>query len=288
MSRLPTFLIIGAQKSGTISLYEYLRQHPQVYMSPVKEPQFFTYEGERPPSAFVITEWSDYQALFAQAREDHIALGEASTSYLHALHAPERITRYLPNVRLVAILRNPVERAFSNWIHNVENGRERLEFRDALNVEEERMRQGVGYAFYYLYKGFYYQHLCRYLALLPRDHLRVYLFDDLCSDPVRVIQDIYGFIGVDPDFQPRIERHNVSGIPKGLPGRIFSRVRKSTWVQKKGKELVPERVRAWVRKRLIWRPSLPQDVRYALIELYREDILQLESLLGRDLSAWLK
>lgn len=287
MGRLPTFLIIGAQKSGTTSLYEYLRQHPQVYMSPVKEPHFFTYEGERPPSSSVITEWSDYQALFAQA-QDHIALGEASTSYLHANHAPERIAHYLPEVRLVAILRNPVERAFSNWMHNVENGRERLEFRDALDAEGERMRQGVGYAFYYQYKGFYYRHLCRYLALFPRDRLQVYLFDDLRSDPVSVVQDIYGFVGVDPSFRPRIERHNVSGIPKGLPSRVFSLVRKSTWVQKKVKPLIPERVRVWIRERLTWRPILPQDVRHALIELYREDILQLESLLGRELSAWLK
>jgi len=237
-TRLPNFLIIGAQKAGTTSLYEYLRQHPQVYMSPVKEPHFFTYEGEARPSADIVTQWSQYLALFAGAQGHHVAIGEASPSYLHAHHAPERIHRYLPDVRLIAILRNPVERAFSNWVHNVEHGRERLSFPEALAREEERMRQGAGYVFDYRWKGFYAAHLSRYLALFPRDHLRVYLFDELRAKPAWVMRDLFEFLEIDPDFQARLERHNVSGIPKGLAGQVFSRVRKSRVAQRIGKKWI--------------------------------------------------
>jgi len=286
--RLPNFLIIGAQKAGTTSLYEYLRQHPQVYMSPVKEPHFFTYEGETPPSAEIVTEWSHYLALFSKAREGHVAIGEASPSYLHAEHAPGRIARYLPRARLIAILRNPVERAFSNWIHNVEHGREQLSFPEALAQEEERMRQGAGYAFYYKWKGFYFRHLSRYLALFPRDQLRVYLFDDLRANPSFVMRDLFEFLEVYPDVSIRFERHNVSGVPRGMAGRLFSRIRKLQAAQQIGKRLMPEAIRRRARSQLLVKPALQEEVRAYLIEVYREDVLRLQDLLRRDLSAWLR
>lgn len=288
MSRLPNFLIIGAQKSGTTSLYEYLRQHPQVYMSPIKEPHFFTYEGAHPPSPGIVTNWFAYQALFSGAKEHHIAVGEASPSYLHAEYAPERIARYLPEVRLIAILRHPAERAFANWVHNVEQGREQLDFREALAAEEDRIRRGADYAFWYKYKGFYYRHLSRYIALFPKEQIYICLFGDLHQQPWALLGDVFMFIGVNPDFQPRLERHNVSGLPVGIAGRIFSRLRKTRAVRTVVKQLVPESVRALIRSRVLVRPRLDEDIRQSLVELYREDILRLQDLLARDLSSWLQ
>jgi hypothetical protein len=172
VDRLPNFLIIGAQKSGTTSLYNYLKQHPQIFMPRLKEPHFFTYEGQLPPHPSVVTSWQDYRALFADAR-DEIAVGEASPSYLHGEQAPRRIAHYFPTIKLIAILRNPADRAFSNWMHNVSYGREELDFGQALQAEERRIQEGVGYLFWYRYKGFYHRHLTRYLALFDRTQLRV-------------------------------------------------------------------------------------------------------------------
>jgi len=288
MGKLPNFLIIGAQKSGTTSLYEYLRQHPQVFMSPVKEPHFFTYEGEPPPSPDMVTDWFTYQQLFSAAKEHHIAIGEASPSYLHAEHVPERIAHYLPEVRLIAILRHPAERAFSNWVHNVRNGREHLSFCEALAAEDDRIRQGYSYAFWYKYKGFYYRHLSRYMTLFPRERICVYLFDDLRQQPLALLRDVFTFLGVDPDFQPRLARHNVSGIPKGVVGKVFSRLRKSRALREVVKKSVPESIRAQIRSRILVRPQMAEDVRQSLIALYREDILRLQDFLNRDLSHWLR
>lgn len=288
MNRLPNFLIIGAQKSGTTSLYEYLCQHPQVYMSPIKEPHFFTYEGESHLSNKIITDWERYIALFSMAKPHHVAIGEASPSYLHAQNAPERIARYLPDVRLIAILRNPIDRAFSNWLHNVRNGREKLSFREALAKEEERMRQGIGYAFYYKFKGFYYQHLSRYIHKFPREHIRVYLFEELSSNPMELLKDIFVFLDIDTSVQINIQQHNVSGIPRGFLGGIFNYIRKLKAIQKLGKQFVSERLRRRIRSKVLEKPVLENELRKYLIELYREDIIKLEHLLGRDLSNWLQ
>jgi len=163
-----------------------------------------------------------------------------------------------------------------------------LSFPEALVREEERVLQGAGYAFYYRWKGFYAAHWSRYLALFPRDRLRVYLFDDLRAKPAWVMRDLFEFLEIEPDFQVRLERHNVSGIPKGLAGQVFSRVRKSRVAQRIGKKWIPESVRRWMRSQLLRRPKIEEDIRQSLIEVYREDVLRLQDLLGRDLSAWLR
>ena len=121
---MPNFLIIGAMRAGTTSLYHYLKQHPQVYMSPVKEPRFFALEGEKPDPGrptderlmnHSITDIEAYRALF-QAVSKETAIGEASPLYLYSPKAPERIRHYIPDAKLIAVLRDPVERAYSHFL----------------------------------------------------------------------------------------------------------------------------------------------------------------------------
>src|SRR3990170_8700279 len=123
---LPNFLIIGAHKSGTTSLYQYLRQHPQVFMPQLIEPSFFSYEGQNlqhNPSIrrHVITRFEDYVALFQEARGE-IAIGEASPMYLKCPQSAVRIKHYIPDARLIVILRNPVDRAYSHFQMELRNG----------------------------------------------------------------------------------------------------------------------------------------------------------------------
>src|SRR5215210_1748036 len=154
---LPNFLVIGAGKSGTTSLYHYLRQHPDVYMSPVKEPLFFAAEGGRirfpgPDGRMIsraanpgaVTRMKDYRALFAGVSGKK-AVGEASPQYLYTPEAPLRIKHYVPEAKLIAVLRNPVERAYSAFLHRTRLGREPLaDFSEALRQEDSRMREGWG------------------------------------------------------------------------------------------------------------------------------------------------
>ena len=148
---LPNFLVIGTGRAGTTSLYHYLAQHPQIFMSPVKEPKFFALEGHsldfRGPGderirAETTTTLSAYRQLFDGVR-DEIAVGEASTLYLSHETAPDAIARYVPDVRLIALLRDPAARAHSAFQHLTRDGWEPLaEFEEALRDEPRRIAEG--------------------------------------------------------------------------------------------------------------------------------------------------
>ena len=170
---MPNFFIVGAQKAGTTSLYYYLKQHPQIYMSPRKEPHFFEgmhWDFYRPGRmALPVTDLADYQALF-EGVTDEKAIGEASASYLYSPKAPTLIKRSIPYARLIAILRNPADRAYSNFLHCVRAGRESIvDFAEALRVEEGRIKGNWGPLWHYKQKGFYYAQVKRYLDTFGRD-----------------------------------------------------------------------------------------------------------------------
>ncbi len=187
---------------------------------------------------------------------------------------------------MIALLRNPVERAYSNWLHNVRNGRERFGFWDALQTEDLRIEEGAGYAFWYRNKGLYHEHLTRYFGLFSRDQLRVHLFEDLKRDPQALVTDIFGFLGVEEEFQPKLERHNISGLPRGRIGKFYNRVRKNAIALSIAKQVAPESICIRLRERFLIKPELPQGINSTLIEEYRSDILRLETLIDRDLSSW--
>lgn len=262
---MPNFLIIGAAKAGTTSLYEYLKQHPQIWMSPVKETNFFALEGEtlnfRGPgdqnyiNKFSITKIESYLQLF-QGVKNQIAIGEASPLYLYSPKAPKCIRYYTPDTKLVVILRNPVERAYSHFLMFVRDGREPIsDFAEALEQEEHRMRDYWEWAWQYVGVGFYYVQLQRYFDIFNRSQISVHLFEDFNIKPVDVLQNIFQFLGVNSSFIPNMSiRHNVS----------TSKYRKSH-------ELL-----------------LKIEVRKRLIEIYREDILKLQQLIQRELSNWLE
>ena len=301
MGRMPNFLIIGAAKAGTTALYYYLKQHPQIFMSPVKEPNFFALEGRKPNflgpgdneaiNRFSITNIEAYQALFEGA-ENALAVGEASPLYLYSPDAPKRIRRYIPHAKLIVILRNPVERAYSHFLHFVRDGREpHTNFRRALIEEEKRMRKHWEWAWYYKAVGFYFIQLRRYYELFDPKQIQVYLYEDFEEKPMELLRDIFHFLEVNEEYMPDITlRFNVSGIPKNKV--IHSFLSKPNPIKSLLKPLIPDK---W-RKRLVvmfqnnnlTKPNLPEDLRMELIEIYRDDILRLQSLIKRDLSRWLR
>jgi hypothetical protein len=295
---LPNFLIIGAAKSGTTSLHEYLGQHPQIYMSPLKETNFFSFDGERPnfggPDADVfnrdcVYRMEDYTRLF-EGRTDEIAVGESSPRYLGAEGAASRIKRCIPDAKLIAILRNPADRAFSAFSMRKRDGWEPCATLDEAIADEPRRieeRWGSGI---YLRHGFYSKLLQPYFEHFGRDQIRGYLYDDLVTAPDLLFEDLFGFLGVDRRFRPTTtQKLNVSGVIKNPVMRmIWTRTHP---LQKTIRPLLPKAARQVVSRFFTdlekVRLPFPPEQRERLMAHYRDDIRQLEGLIGRDLSAWL-
>lgn len=296
---MPNFLIIGAAKSGTISLYRYLEQHPQVYLSPVKETEFFAFEGNaveflgpgfnlRTPA---ITDLEDYVALF-EGVGNEIALGEASPVYLYSPKAVGRIAHYIPYAKMIAILRNPVDRAYSQFVHNIRDGIEPLDdFDKAIGAENGRVRDRWFWGYHYVRAGFYFDQLERYFSRFSRSQVRIYLFEDFVRDPLTLVHDLFRYLEVDDVFRPDLSvKYNVSGFPRSpLLHRLLT---KPSRTKNMLKAALPEemcrQVKHVIRNRNLAKRQISQETRVRLIETYRNDVSKLEALIQRDLSAWLQ
>jgi Sulfotransferase domain len=321
--RLPNFFIIGAPRSGTTSLYEYLAAHPDVYMSTVKEPDFFI----RPSLALAHplggTERADldvdaarfeelakdlrwYRPLFAGAARQ-ARVGEASAIYLGNPIAPWHLRGYRPDAKLIAVLRNPTERAFSHLVHAKRiytehgqvgaTGAEGMSVDDAFGAAvETALRDGPfdetkSDPEVWVQSGFYHLHLTRFLSYFPAEQLKVFLFEDLSQRPRELMQEIFGFLGIDDTFElPTTEAFNASVVPRSQ--RLFSLFTTKNSLMRKARALAPTKVRAFAlrtRNRLLaaGKPPLDPGLGSKLDAIYREDILRLQDHLGRDLSGWL-
>ena len=300
---MPNFFLIGAQKAGTTSLYSYLKQHPQVYMSPIKEPFFFDHEinsrgevvrekfGGPGPPHIKFADIGEYRTLFRGVSGEK-AIGEASVVYIYAPGAAERIKRYVPEAKLIALLRNPADRAYSAFLHAVRIGREPLtDFAQALREEEDRIRDNWHYVFHYRNRGLYQAQLERYYEVFGREKVGVWLYEDLSNDPVSVVQSALRFLGVNDTFTPDIStKHNPSRVPKSDFARYTIRFMNTT-LPAVSKILPPasDRFRQLVNSRILAEsPPIDPEIRKELIEGYREDNLKLQEFIGRDLSLWLR
>ena len=223
---LPDFLILGAQKAGTTALYAYLRWHPEITGPSFKEVSFFDRhyaKGER---------W--YRAHMPVRRRSLV--GEASPSYLFHPLAPERVAGMLPGARLIALLRNPVDRAFSHYQHEVALGREPLSFEDAVDREDERMQGELErmlrdpsyfslawWNYTYVARGRYAEQLERWFAAFPREQLLVLFTEELSADTAATYRRVLDFLGVtarDLESYPRIFDRDYADMNPGTRARL--------------------------------------------------------------------
>jgi hypothetical protein len=273
---LPNFLIIGAAKAGTTTLYEHLRSHPEVFMPRFKEPRFFGFPGEGPRGKFPVQTLEEYEALFAEAGEAR-AIGEATPHYLRDPGAAERIHALIPGARLIASLRNPVDRAYSVYQMNQRNRDHNAEVPFVEAMRRDHNLQET-----------YAENLGRFFALFPRERIHVLLLEDLEAAPRRTMREIFGFLGVDPAFEPDLSRvANPGGEPRS---RILHRMLTDRRLAAVSRRLLPERavepLKALRSRNLAKRP-LGAAERATAASYFREDILRTQELIGRDLSHWL-
>lgn len=301
--RLPTFLVIGAYKAGTTSIHHYLKQHPQIFMSRIKEIRFLTYAGhhELPLSAMELSslQWpvqslSEYEKLFAGSCA-YSARGDVSPCYLVF---PEQtipsIRKYIPDAKLITILRHPVDRAYSSFVGLINKGfEEEWDFRHSLQLESAKIPRTLdGKCRQNFCESFYFDSLAFYFRNFPREQISVYLYEDLQQHPVRLLRDVFRFIGVDDRFVPDMStRHNPSGWPRFSSAPFW--IKKMDSLAAKIVRNLPEPIkesaqRLFNRLARTTAPALDPVLRRELTMLYRDDILRTQELIGRDLTHWLK
>lgn len=296
---LPNFLVIGAAKAGTTALYEYLRQHPQIFMAhPIKEPKFFAYEGGMPdysnfPKAWknsreTVTEIDTYRGLFAGS-SGFRAVGEASTLYLYYPGTAERIHSLVPKMKLVAMLRQPAERAYSHYLMLRSLGLEPLSFEDALAAERDRIAANWAPTWHYAATGRYFEQLSRYRRIFPESQIKVLLYDDFRARPQEVMREVFAFLGVSAFSADTTTKHNATLVPKsGLAGAAGVMLRLAA---PRIKSFIPpglHRHSATLLKRFAMeKPDrMAPETFNELSALFDDDLSALQDLLGRDLSAW--
>jgi len=279
-TRGPDFIGLGAQKAGTSWIYACLYEHPAICI-PIKEIHFFSHEDKWRKG----TLW--YESHFAKC-ETWQKAGEFCTTYLSHPMAAARIHEYYPSVKLLACLRNPVDRAFSNYVNDIKAGliSPKVSFREALSDRRE-----------YLQRGFYSQQLERFLRFFPRDKIHISIYENIAGNPLKFIQDIYRFIGVSDDFVPSMlnARVNVARVPRfvvieKVTNRVADILRRLgcgnfVWAVKRAR--LPDLLR-WINTR----KRRKQDLRIMfedkiwLYEQFRSEIESLEDLIGINLDKW--
>ena len=300
---LPNLLIIGAQKSGTTALYTALARHPQVFMSIIKEPWFFALQSKSSPyggpnaaryNSIFYTDMAAYQTLFANAGAARYR-GEASTAYLMAdcvEAAAENIHRAIPDVKIIAILRQPADRIYSAFCYlRMLQFEPEEDFARALIAENSAARADWPPDFRYRRNGEYAKLLAPYLARFDRAQMRVYLHDEFLAQPEAMLQDLFGWLEIDEtiqsDMQERVQ------VTRRTRNEMFKRLlQKRTGLRSAVGNLIPT---AWRQKFInaLWTanktkfPPLSAEMRQTLTEEYRPDILQLQEILDRDLGHWL-
>ena len=291
---LPNFFIVGAAKSGTTSLYHYLDQHPDIFMSRVKEPHYFV-DWDK-----YVKNLEEYEALFA-AWNGERAVGEASTGYLYDPSSPARIKELVPHAKIIILLRNPAEMAFTLWRHMRRQGKrgEHLTFRAALKIEIARLSDPKFKAknqdswhgnFYYYSRALYFSQVKRFFDTFGNNNVHVIIFEEFAENPMEKCREVFRYLGVDESFMPSIDRFNVGREVRhrGLHKIIHN----PTPFQAKIAAALPKKMVEGARKLMVKLNSKPaplidKDLERELIGKYQPDIKKLSALIGRDLSHWL-
>ena len=298
---LPDFLVIGAPKAGTTALHAALAGHPGLYMSPIKEPKFFLSDGPPPTrggpgDALTYREhvWkrADYEALFDAAPGGTLR-GESTPLYMYDREAMHRIHDLLPEARLIAIIRDPVERAHSNWTHLWSAGLEPVgDFIQACGEEQRRIAAGWASFWHYTGLGRYGEQLEHVFSLFPREQVYVIRYRQLVDQPAATLDGIFGFLGVEAGVVTEVPRQNVTAHPEAtLAHRAVGQVLRAgsaagRFLPGSASTAATARLERFLQRHNRERQPLGWQQRQELIPRFEADLQLLERVLGGDFSDW--
>jgi hypothetical protein len=291
--RLPNAVVVGAPRSGTTSLFFYLKQHPDIFLPVRKELHYFSYDllkenangpGDQGALASLCATREEYETHYASVGAAKV-IGEVSPSYLYFSEASERIHSELSEVKIIALLRNPVDKAFSQYMHLVRENRETLSFYEALMAETHRWKLGWSDIWRYAESSLYSERIKKYISVFGANNTKIILFDDLASAPDTVMSDLFEFLEVDTSFRPDTSKVYLrSGRPRSkLAAEFFAKPNPLKTVARK---LIPERIRVPIRLALldanIGDKGEIDDTSKAYLQSYfYDDIVELEKVVGR-------
>ena len=286
---LPNFFIIGTPKAGTTSLYNYLKSHPDIFMSPKKEPNFFSFQDIGNQKLYYpeknIKSVELYKILFKNAK-NKIAIGDASVSYLFYEQVPKRIKKIVPNAKIIIILRQPTSRAFSHYLMDSRLGLVNLNFEDIVYKKTTHPKMDLYYQ-QFIELGFYHSQIKRYFDIFGQNNVKVFLTEDLKTELGNVLKDICTFLHIDNTVNFDLEqRHNVYRTPRNSLVRFFYSFKT---MRSLIRNLIPDQWVSNVKNQLLLvekKPALSQKTRNYLNELYSNDIKKTATLIQRDLTTW--
>lgn len=288
----PNFFVIGAPKCGTTTLYENLTQHPEVYMPKVKEPNFFADKNLFAKGL----NW--YKKKYFNGAENFNARGEATPRYLrmYDIVIPNLKQSYdhSESPRFIIILRDPVKRAWSHYLHQVRNGLEDRSFKEALELEEERLLNNSDLWFGYFRDGLYSEQIEPWFSAYPRDKFLILFTHELANSPLSVMKEVYRFLEIDDTFEARFnkKKSNPASKPRskflshllteqGVLKRVLRRILLEDWRRALYLMLIRHNTKPYEIP-----PEMPQDIAKLLQERYKLELDRLECLLKRDISRW--
>jgi hypothetical protein len=300
----PDFLIIGAPKAGTTALHSALARHPQVFVSRPKEPKYWLCDDAPPPAwrgpgdAHSQQEWiwrrEEYLRLFAGV-DDGLVRGESTPFYLWSRGAHRRIGQGLPDVKLIAVVRDPIDRAYSNWMHLWCDGLEPVaDFTTAFGLEEERVRAGWAPFWRYRDLGLYGEQVAHLHEHVDRERVLLIRYKELVDDPAGAVDTACRFLGIETGLVDSIPRDNSrSYVEPGWRPRVFGpAVRAGAWLGQFApphlwRKAAPPLLRRLSGPDEAHRPILTPEQREQLVPVFAEDVKLLSAVTGRDFGDWL-
>lgn len=294
-NNLPDFLIVGAPKCGTTSMYHYLDEFDDIFMSIPKEPKFITSQfldlsfkgkGDCRKGKF-IKDYDSYTKLFEIVTNQIAGEASADTLYYYKESIP-KIKEIIGDPKILIFLRNPINRAFSAYMHLRRDLRETVPtFKEAISLENKRIEENYIFLWHYLNVGKYYEQVNAYLNEFS--DVKIILFDDLKREPKKIIQEVRSFLGLEKkDFDFKVEKFNQSGSLKHpWLKKIYT---KNNFLMKFISKLIPSNFKGKVRDRVfaLEKATLKKEDKEFLQEYFKDDILNLQDLIKRDLTHWLK
>jgi hypothetical protein len=286
----PNFFIVGSRKCATTSLYFYLKEIPGVYMSPVKELYYFAPHALQNNVIDVIRDKKEYHRLFKDAK-GHIAIGEATNIYLWDPEAPKLIHQTVPHARIIISLRDPIERAYSQYLQRMKYSGRKTSFYDDLMQDYKTHEKVFGKSVLYVELGMYYEQVKRYFDIFGRHQVKVIIFEEFIQDPVKYVNEVLAFLGVNHRVTEITGHYNPDSVPRSpLAVWTFGFFR---WIRTKNirfykvLSLLPDSIVESAPEKILFKrtqkPKIDPKAVEFLREIYYDDVLKLQSLLGRSL-----